>query len=147
MGAQRQTSRMVQAIASVQLFIKRCLMGLEDPGVPATAIDRDRWEWMQKFRVWQANRKVYLYPENWIRPELRDDKSQFYKELESELLQKDVSTQTIEDALTDRVEPAVLARWPELAPWLFPPSAICQCNLRCSPPAEGPWQWWWHQRP
>jgi hypothetical protein len=101
MGAERQTSRMVQAIASVQLFIKRCLMGLEERkyGIPVDAIDRDRWEWMQKYRVWEANRKVFLYPENWIRPELRDDKSPFYKELESELLQKDINTQTVEEAL------------------------------------------------
>jgi hypothetical protein len=40
-----------------------------------------------------------LYPENWIKSELRDDKSAFYKELESELLQKDINTQTVEDAL------------------------------------------------
>jgi hypothetical protein len=107
MGAARETSRMVQAIASVQLFIKRCLMGLEDKldddgkqiGVSVDAIDRDRWEWMQKYRVWEANRKVFLYPENWIRPELRDDKSPFYKELESELLQKDINPQTVEEAL------------------------------------------------
>jgi len=100
MGTDRQSSRMVQAIASVQLFIKRCLMGLEEKyGVSVDAIDRDRWAWMQKYRVWEANRKVFLYPENWIRPELRDDKSPFYKELESELLQKDVNPQTVADAL------------------------------------------------
>ena len=54
---------------------------------------------MQKYRVWEANRKVFLYPENWIKSELRDDKSPFYKELESELLQKDINKQTVEDAL------------------------------------------------
>ncbi len=27
------------------------------------------------FRVWDANRKVFLYPENWIEPELRGDKA------------------------------------------------------------------------
>ena len=25
----------------------------------------------QKYRVWDANRKIFLYPENWIEPELR----------------------------------------------------------------------------
>src|SRR3954451_13054655 len=54
---------------------------------------------MQKYRVWEANRKVFLYPENWIKSELRDDKSPFFKELESELLQKDVNKHTVEDAL------------------------------------------------
>jgi hypothetical protein len=97
-----QTSRIKQAISSVQSFIQRCLLSLEEPyGVPHEAIDRERWDWMQKYRVWEANRKVFLYPENWIDPELRDDKSPFYKELESELLQKDVKTQTVQDALNN----------------------------------------------
>ena len=39
--------------------------------------------------IWEANRKVFLYPEEWIEPELRDDKSPVFKEIESELLQND----------------------------------------------------------
>jgi len=109
MDACMETSRIKQAISSVQLFIQRCLLGLEEEhGVPimvevngkvVPVLDRDRWEWMQRYRVWEANRKVFLYPENWILSELRDDKSPFYKELESELLQKDINKQTVEDAL------------------------------------------------
>jgi Tc toxin complex TcA C-terminal TcB-binding domain/ABC toxin N-terminal region/Neuraminidase-like domain len=106
MDACMETSRIKQAISCVQLFIQRCLLGLEEKtvngqevGVPNNVIDRDRWEWMQFYRVWEANRKVFCYPENWIVSELRDDKSAFYKELESELLQKDINTQTVQDAL------------------------------------------------
>jgi len=29
------------------------------------------WEWRKNYRVWDANRKIFLYPENWIEPELR----------------------------------------------------------------------------
>jgi hypothetical protein len=29
------------------------------------------WEWGKRYRVWDANRKVFLYPENWVEPELR----------------------------------------------------------------------------
>ena len=29
------------------------------------------WEWREKYRVWDANRKIFLYPENWLEPELR----------------------------------------------------------------------------
>ncbi len=100
MDACMETSRIKQAISSIQLFIQRCFLGLEEKdGVKNDVLDRDRWEWMQRYRVWEANRKVFLYPENWIEPELRDDKSPFYKELESELLQKDINTQTVQDAL------------------------------------------------
>ena len=49
------------------------------------------WEWLKKYRVWDANRKIFLYPENWLEPELRDDKSPFFKEIESELLQSDIT--------------------------------------------------------
>ena len=95
-----QTSRIKQAINSVQLFVQRCFLGLEEPyGVPNDALDRDRWEWMQREVLWVANRKVFLYPENWIDENLRDDKTDFFDELQSELLQNDVNTQTVEDAL------------------------------------------------
>jgi ATPase family associated with various cellular activities (AAA) len=29
------------------------------------------WQWRKNYRVWDANRKIFLYPENWIEPELR----------------------------------------------------------------------------
>ena len=29
------------------------------------------WDWHKRYRVWDANRKIFLYPENWIEPELR----------------------------------------------------------------------------
>jgi hypothetical protein len=100
MCACMETSRIKQAISSVQSFVQRCLLGLEAQyGVGPEVLDRERWSWMQKYRVWEANRKVFLYPENWIKSELRDDKSPFYKELESELLQKDINPQTIADAV------------------------------------------------
>jgi hypothetical protein len=32
------------------------------------------WDLLKRYRVWQANRKRFLYPENDIEPEQRDDK-------------------------------------------------------------------------
>ena len=29
------------------------------------------WKWRKNYRVWDANRGIFLYPENWIEPELR----------------------------------------------------------------------------
>jgi hypothetical protein len=31
------------------------------------------WTSLKRFRVWEANRKVLLYPENDVEPEPRDD--------------------------------------------------------------------------
>jgi peptidoglycan hydrolase-like protein with peptidoglycan-binding domain len=91
------TSRVKQAISSVQLFVQRCLLNLE-PAVSPEEIDVDRWEWMKHYRIWEANRKVFLYPETYILPELRDDKTPFFRELETDLLQNELTEKTIETA-------------------------------------------------
>jgi hypothetical protein len=105
MDACMETSRIKQAISSVQLFIQRCLLGLEeDRGVSNKAIDRPRWEWMQRYRLWEANRKIFLYPENWIEPELRDDKSPFFNDMERELAQAELTDRTAEDAAGSYLE-------------------------------------------
>jgi hypothetical protein len=31
-----------------------------------------RWQWLSRYRVWEANRKVFLYPENSLEPESRE---------------------------------------------------------------------------
>ncbi len=97
------TSRIKQAISSVQLFVQRCLMNLESE-VTLTPENAKQWEWMKNYRVWEANRKVFLYPENWVEPELRDDKSPFFKDMENELLQNEVTVDTAEEAFKHYLE-------------------------------------------
>src|SRR2546423_5094858 len=98
-----KTSRIRQALSSVQLFIQRCLLNLE-PRVAASSIDAKRWSWMQRYRIWEANRKVFLMPENWLEPELRDDKSPLYKKLEGELLAADITDEAAATALGHYLE-------------------------------------------
>ncbi|KAK3338689.1 hypothetical protein B0T25DRAFT_599373 [Lasiosphaeria hispida] len=104
MGPAMQTSRIAQAIASVQLFVQRCLLGLEKAyGVPTTGIKQPLWSWMSKYSLWQANRKVFLYPENWADPSLRDDKTQAFEELESKMLQMNLNKEVIGQLLREYV--------------------------------------------
>ena len=97
MDACMDTSRIKQAISSVQLFIQRCFLNLENEVSP-DQIEKNRWSWMKNYRVWEANRKIFLYPENWLEPEWRDDKTPFFKDLESELLQNDITDASVETA-------------------------------------------------
>lgn len=77
-------SRIMQAISTVQVFVQRCFSGLEERyGVPNHELNDKRWAWMKNYRMWEANRKVFLYPENWIEPSLRDDKSPIFLEFEA----------------------------------------------------------------
>ncbi|MDN3689782.1 neuraminidase-like domain-containing protein [Cyclobacterium jeungdonense] len=103
MDACMKTSRIKQALSSIQLFINRCLLNLE-ANVSPDAINKKQWVWMKRYRVWEANRKVFLYPENWLEPELRDNKSPFFKELESELLQSEINADTAHVALLHYLE-------------------------------------------
>jgi hypothetical protein len=109
MSSCQLTSRLVQGSGSIQLFVQRCFMGLEpDVIVKADGDDGDSawrwWKWMRKYRVWEANRKVFLWPENWIEPELKKDKSSFFKDLENELLQNEINQYTVETAFTNYLE-------------------------------------------
>lgn len=97
------TSRIKQAIATVQTFINRCLLNLERSVSPGL-IKANEWKWMKRYRVWEANRKIFLYPENWLEPELRDNKSFLYKDLESELLQSDITDDMAEKAFMNYIE-------------------------------------------
>jgi hypothetical protein len=92
-----QTSRIRHALSTVQLFIERCSMNLESDVSPSS-INTAHWAWMKRYRVWEANRKVFLFPENWLEPELRDDKSPFFKEIESQLLQSDITEESATSA-------------------------------------------------
>ncbi|MDR4484578.1 MAG: neuraminidase-like domain-containing protein [Nitrospirales bacterium] len=94
----QMTSRIKQAIGSVQLFVQRALMNLEREVLANAEIDANwkQWTWMEHYRIWEANRKVFLMPENWIEPELRDDKSPFFLTLENELMQNELTEETAE---------------------------------------------------
>jgi hypothetical protein len=95
-----ETSRIRLALSSVQLFIERILRNLE-PQVSPNDIDASLWPWMKRYRVWQANREVFLWPENWLYPELRDDQSPFFQETMSALLQSDITDDAAANAYLD----------------------------------------------
>ncbi len=98
-----KTSRIKQGLSSIQLFINRCLMNLEI-GVSPSSIQSKQWEWMKRYRVWEANRKVFLWPENWLDPTLRSTKSSLFRDFEGELLQSDISTDLAVTAIGNYLE-------------------------------------------
>jgi peptidoglycan hydrolase-like protein with peptidoglycan-binding domain len=98
-----KTTRMLAAIASLQLFVQRCLLSLEGD-IRLGDSQRRRWQWMKSYRVWEANRKVLLFPENWLFAELRDDKSDQFRALESALAQAEPGEESARNALSDYID-------------------------------------------
>lgn len=99
-GSEVETSRIVQGTAALQLYVQRCILNLEQGVDPAT-IPIDQWNWMKNYRVWEANRKVFLYPESYIEPELRDTKTPLFEELEQELMQGEINQVNVEKAFNN----------------------------------------------
>jgi hypothetical protein len=98
------TSRVKQATLSVQLFIQRVLLNLEtynDDLLSLTEQQAEEWQWRKNYRLWEANRKVFLYPENWLDPELRMDKSPMFAAIEEKLTQSEVSDENVQSMYLD----------------------------------------------
>lgn len=89
------TSRVKEAIGAYQLYADRCLMQLERN---TTVMDsfKEYWKTLEHFRLWQANRKLFLYPENYIEPELRKNTSDLFKTLEQGLRAANLTEKTID---------------------------------------------------
>jgi hypothetical protein len=90
-------SYLKEAINCVQLYIHRCQMHLEAD--VTNKIPKDWWSWMDEYRLWEANRKIFLYPENYLDPALRKSKTSLFKELEDELLQQQVTDDNVSQGL------------------------------------------------
>ena len=94
------TSRILLALSASQLFVERVLRNLE-PQCSSADIDSSLWVWMKRYRVWQANREIFLWPENWLYPELRTDQSPIFQQMMSALLQSDITDDAAADAYLD----------------------------------------------
>jgi hypothetical protein len=104
------TTRLLEASLAVQQFVQQCFLGLAAGVSVDSTVDPgwNQWPWMSQFRLWQANRQVFLYPENYLLPELRTDRSPFFADLENELKQSncdtDATTVAFENYLRKLVE-------------------------------------------
>jgi hypothetical protein len=99
MAPEEVTSRIVLAHGTLQVFAKRCLMGIESEIIADTDGDLgwDEWSWMANYRVWEAARQVFLYPENWLDPDLRDDQSELFQKFRSGLAQQELNDDNAQD--------------------------------------------------
>lgn len=107
MSSCQATSRVVQAYIAVQIFVDRCLMNLEAPEVVVDLTQDDtwnQWEWMSSYRVWEANREVFLYPENWLIESQRPDRTEIYQQLEQEVRQGESTADYLETVVLNYID-------------------------------------------
>lgn len=100
------TTRLVLATSSVQTYVNRVLLGLVTDGagklVQLAPEDAAEWQdWRGSYRMWEAARKVFLFPENWLEPSLRVERSPEFRAFEEQLLTEGLNPQTAEAAMKD----------------------------------------------
>jgi hypothetical protein len=106
MSSCQLTSRVVQAYIAVQTFVERCLMNLE----PLVLVDLtkddtwNQWEWRKRYRIWEANREVFLYPENWLIESQRPNRSEIFRKLEQEVHQGQSTADHLETVVHNYID-------------------------------------------
>lgn len=96
-SAKMPSSRLVHAHSTLQLFIRRCIEGLEPTAVADLDGDADWnwWDWMKNYRVWEVGRKVFVEAQYYLRPEWRDDKTEGFADFENLLLQNEINDENV----------------------------------------------------
>jgi peptidoglycan hydrolase-like protein with peptidoglycan-binding domain len=86
------TTRLASAIEAIQSFVFAFTNGREDPGYFLRfqgGIDvgsfEARWRWMKSYGLWHAAQSVLLYPENFLMPSVRHNKTTIFDNLLSAL--------------------------------------------------------------
>jgi len=105
-GSQVKTSRLAEAISSLQIFI-HCALNLdtqspENATVVREALDgqffRDWLQWNARYSTWAGGHKLMYYPENYIDPTVRQGQTRMMDDMLQVLGQSQINTDTVGDA-------------------------------------------------
>ena len=95
------TSELGEAIASVQQYLNRALKGLE-PALSATPDEVTAWQQQSsRYALWAGYQQLRAYPENYLEPTLRIDKSELFTGLEMRLNQGRINDDGVQEAVLD----------------------------------------------
>ncbi len=97
MGDTTMISYIREGLNACQLYLQRCRLRIEQ-GVEIMDIPDSWWEWMMQYRVWEANRQIFVYPENYLVPSIRHTKTSLFVDLENQLQQSDITDAFIESS-------------------------------------------------
>ncbi|QUM84380.1 neuraminidase-like domain-containing protein [Moritella sp. 28] len=98
---QVQTTRIAEAVSSVQLYINRCLQGMEFNVNTDRFTSRFFAEWEQynkRYNSWASVSKLAYYPENYVEPSLRYNQTNLQQALLSQISQDKLNQDVVDDA-------------------------------------------------
>ncbi|TKJ82678.1 neuraminidase-like domain-containing protein, partial [Erwinia persicina] len=99
-SAQIKTTRIAEAIASVQLYVNRALSGQEEGVVSAvkskTFFSSDWDTYNKRYSTWSGVSQLVYYPENYVDPTLRIGQTGMMDEMLQSLSQSQLTSDTVE---------------------------------------------------
>ncbi|MBD2801855.1 insecticidal toxin complex protein A [Xenorhabdus sp. M] len=98
-SAKVKATRLSLATNSLQQFINRVSLNIE-PGLFMTAEESENWqEFANRYNYWSADRLLRTYPESYLEPLLRLNKTEFFFQLESVLNQGKITENSVQKAV------------------------------------------------
>lgn len=100
-SAQVKTTRIAEAIASIQLYINRALNGMENStvaGVRGRQFFTDWDMYNKRYSTWAGVSELVYYPENYIDPTVRIGQTSMMDTLLQSVSQSSINRDTVEDA-------------------------------------------------
>lgn len=95
------TTRVAEAIASLQLYVNKCIQGFES-NIDHELLLRPFFEhWSRynnRYSTWAGLEKLTFYPENYVEPTLRYNQTRLQQGLLSDISQNQLSDDTVDDA-------------------------------------------------
>jgi Tc toxin complex TcA C-terminal TcB-binding domain/Neuraminidase-like domain/Salmonella virulence plasmid 28.1kDa A protein len=142
------STRLLQASLAIQQFVQQCFLNLSiQVTVNSTAPAWSEWTWRQQYRLWQANREVFLYPENYVLPETRTNASSFFTDMESDLRQASCTEDLTETAFENYMRKLVDVSQLVVAAHYNETTAAGPVVLHVFAHTRGsPWKWYYRTR-
>jgi hypothetical protein len=143
------TTRLLQPSLAIQQFVQQCFLNLTFSGVivDMTNSNWNEWSWRQQYRLWQANREVFLYPENYVLPETRTDASSFFQDLENDLRQTNADADGAEAAIENYLRKLVNVSRLQVAAHYIETTSKQETVVHVFAHTSGtPWQWYTRRR-
>ncbi|KGM29178.1 hypothetical protein KS18_05365 [Photorhabdus luminescens] len=98
-SAKVNTSRVAMATNTLQQYINRISLNIEK-GLFMTVEESENWqEFANRYGYWSADRMLRTYPESYLEPTLRLNKTEFFFQLESSLNQGKITEGSVQQAV------------------------------------------------
>ncbi len=98
------TSKVKDAIGVFQTYFYRVIMQLESNFTINPDFVNTEWPYFRTYRLWEANREIFINPENYVRPDLKPKASSIYQNFISTIKQGKINEENIGKAFSNYLQ-------------------------------------------